>query len=70
MLIIGPRHLYAALDEYLTHYGRHRPYRSRNARSPDSGGRIVTVPVTSMTDALIRRRKILGGLIRKYERAA
>ena len=69
-LIIGPRHLHAVLDEYVTHYNRHRPHRARNLRPPDSGGSVVTVPVPGPTAARIRRRKVLGGLIHEYERAA
>ena len=35
MLIAGLRHLRAVLDEYATHYNRHRPHRARNLRPPD-----------------------------------
>jgi hypothetical protein len=37
MLIPGPRHLAAVLDEYAVHYNHHRPHRARNLRPPDSG---------------------------------
>jgi transposase InsO family protein len=40
MLIAGPRHLRAVLDEYVTHYNRHRPHRARNLWPPDSSGDI------------------------------
>ena len=69
MLIAGPRHLRTVLDEYVTHYNRHRPHRAGNLRPPDSGD-YVTVPVTSLATARIRRRNVLGGLIQEYERAA
>jgi putative transposase len=69
MLIAGPRHLRAVLDEYVAHYNGHRPHRAGNLRPPDSGD-TVTVPVTSLATARIRRRKVLGGLIHEYERAA
>jgi putative transposase len=69
MLIAGPRHLRAVLDEYVAHYNHHRPHRGRNLRPPDSGG-IVTAPVTGLTSARIRRKRILGGLINEYQRAA
>jgi hypothetical protein len=69
MLIAGPRHLRTVLDEYVAHYNHHRPHRARNLRPPDSGG-YVTVPVTSLATARIRRRNVLGGLIHEYERAA
>ena len=65
MLIAGPRHLRAVLDEYVTHYNRHRPHRARNLWPPDSGN-IVTDPAA----VRIRRRKVPGGLIHEYERAA
>jgi Integrase core domain len=32
MLIVGPRHLRAVLDEYVAHHNRHRPHRARNLR--------------------------------------
>jgi putative transposase len=34
MLIAGPRHLRAIVDEYVEHYNRHRPHRARNLRPP------------------------------------
>jgi putative transposase len=68
MLIAGPRHLRAILDEYVAQYNRHRPHRARNLRPPDAGD-TATVPMTGLA-ARIRRRNILGGLIHEYERAA
>jgi putative transposase len=69
MLIAGPRHLRAILEEYVAYYNRHRPHRARNLRPPDSGD-ITTAPVTDLATAQIRRHEILGGLIHEYERAA
>jgi putative transposase len=69
MLIAGPRHLRAVLDEYVAHYNQHRPHRARNLRPPDQDARI-TAPVTDLAAARIQRRKILGGLIHEYELAA
>jgi putative transposase len=69
MLIAGPRHLRVVLDEYLTHYNNHRPHRARNLRPPDHDDS-TTIPYADMAAARIRRRKVLGGLIREYERAA
>jgi putative transposase len=68
MLITGPMHLHAVLDEYATHYNRHRPHRARNLRPPDHGDS-TTIPATDLP-ARIRRRGVLGGLIHEYERAA
>ena len=65
MLISGPRHLRAVLDEYVTHYNRHRPHRARNLWPPDSGDM-----VPGPAGVRIRRRKVLSGLIHEYERAA
>jgi len=36
MLIAGPRHLRAVLDEYAVHYNEHRPHRARDLRPPDA----------------------------------
>jgi len=69
MLIAGPRHLRAVLDEYVAHYNRHRPHRATNPRPPDAGD-TATAPVTDLAAARIRRRNILGGLIHQHERAA
>lgn len=69
ILITGPRHLRAVLDEYAGHYNRHRPHRARDLRAPDSDD-ISVAAVTDPTTAEIRRRRVLGGLINEYERAA
>ena len=69
MLIAGPRHLQAVLDEYVAHYNRHRPHRARSLRSPDHDAS-ATAPDTDLAVARIRRRKVLGGLIHEYEQAA
>lgn len=69
MLIACPRHLQAVLGEYVAHYNRHRPHRARNLRPPDSGD-IITGPVTDLAAVRVRRRKVLGGLIHEYQRAA
>ena len=68
MLITGPRHLRAVLDEYVTHYNQRRPHRARSLRPPDSG--IVRDTITDLASVRIRRRKVLSGLIHEYERAA
>jgi putative transposase len=69
MLIAGPRHLRAVLDEYAAHYNQHRPHRARGLRPPD-GDDITMAAVTDLTTARIRRRRVLGGLIHEYEQAA
>ena len=57
------------MDEYVAHYHQHRPHRARNLPPPDHGASI-TVGVTDLAVAQMRRRKVLGALIREYERAA
>jgi len=69
MLIAGPRHLRTVLDEYVMHFNQHRPHRARNLRPPDHADGIEA-PVTDLAAERIRRRKVLGGLIYEYERAA
>jgi putative transposase len=69
MLIAGPRHLHAVLDEYTMHYNEHRPHRSRNLRPPGTGE--IAPPVAAdVATSEMRRRRVLGGLINEYERAA
>jgi putative transposase len=66
MLVAGPRHLRAVLDEYVAHCNQHRPHRAMDLRPPDGGD----TPVADLATARIRRHKVLGGLIHEYERAA
>jgi putative transposase len=60
MLIYGESHLRAALRTYAGHYNGHRQQRPPDHDEP------VVVPL----DALVRRRKVLGGVINEYHRAA
>jgi putative transposase len=69
MLIAGPRHLRAVLDEYAAHYNRHRPHRARNLRPPDCDD-ITMATTTDLAAARIRRRRVLGGLIHEYQPTA
>ena len=69
MLIARPRHLRTVLDEYVAHFNQHRPHRARNLRPPDHDAS-TTAPVADLAAARIRRRKVLGGLIHEYGRAA
>jgi putative transposase len=61
MLIYGDAHLRA----YAGHYNAHRPHQSRQQRPPDHDESIV-IPL----DVPVQRRKVLGGLINEYHRAA
>jgi Integrase core domain len=65
MLIHGERHLRSALGEYAAHYNGHRPHQSRQQRPPDQDGQ-----VGPPRDLPVRRRKVLGGVINEYYRAA
>ena len=68
LLIAGPRHLHAVMDEYAVHYNEHRARRGRNLRPP--GADEIAPPVPVDAAPRIRRRRILGGLINEYGRAA
>ncbi|MGH3197619.1 MAG: integrase core domain-containing protein [Streptosporangiaceae bacterium] len=65
MLIYGEAHLRAVLRAYAGHYNGHRPHQSRQQRPPDHDERVV-VPLA----APVQRRKVLGGVISEYHRAA
>jgi putative transposase len=68
MLIAGPRHLRAVLNEYVAHYNEHR-HRARNLRPPGAAENTPVV-IAALATPRIRRRRVLGGLINEYERAA
>jgi transposase InsO family protein len=65
MLIYDEAHLRAVLQTYVRHYNVHRPHQSRQQLPPDHDEPVV-VPL----DATVQRRKILGGVINEYHRAA
>ena len=65
MLIYGERHLRSVLGEYAGHYNEHRPHQSLQQRPPDQDDR-VSPPL----DLPVHRRKVLGGVINEYHRAA
>jgi len=65
MLIYDQQHLRTVLGEYADHYNSHRPHQSRQQRPPDHDTQVV-LPL----DAPVQRRKILGGVINEYYRAA
>ncbi|MHB8450852.1 MAG: integrase core domain-containing protein [Mycobacteriales bacterium] len=65
LLIVNERHLRSVLGGFADHYNRHRPHQGRRQQAPnDDVGRVVDLT------AEIRKRKVLGGLINEYSRAA
>ncbi|MGW5686002.1 integrase core domain-containing protein [Nonomuraea sp. NPDC003754] len=65
LLIYGERHPRAVLDDCIDHYHGHRPHQARGQRPPDQDEQVV-VPMGGR----IQRRRILGGAINDYRRAA
>jgi putative transposase len=65
MLIYSEDHLRTVLRRYTGHYNGHRPHQSRRQRPPDHDE-----PVIAPLSAPVQRRKVLGGLINEYHRAA
>ena len=65
VLICDEAHLRAVLRACAGHYNAHRPHQSGQQRPPDHDESVV-VPL----DAPVQRRKVLGGVINEYHRAA
>jgi len=65
MLIYDEKHLRTVLRRYASHYNGHRPHQSRRQRPPDRNEPVV-VPLSTP----VQRRKVLGGVINEYHRAA
>jgi len=65
VLILGERHLRNVLAEYARHYNSHRPHHSLQQRPPlHEPGHAIDIT------ARIERRRLIGGLISEYRRAA
>jgi putative transposase len=68
ILIFNARHLRTVLAEYLAHYNGHRPHQGRGQRPADQ--ETLPSPITDLSTARVRSRKILNGLISEYSQAA
>jgi len=65
IFILNHAQLRRVLDAYLIHYNGHRPHRTLGQRPPNHRGSVAP-PV----QGLVRRRRILSGLVNEYYRAA
>jgi len=65
MLIFGERHLRRVLAQYEAHYSGRRPRRSCQLHPP-----VPDHPVADLSQVLVKRRPVLGGLLNEYERTA
>jgi putative transposase len=65
LLVLGRGHLVDVLGEYVAHHNSHRPHRGLGLRPPHDVGSPIPGPGLARPEA-IRRREILGGLIREY----
>ncbi len=68
LLILNKAHLVKVLDEYRSHYNRHRPHQSRAQRPPDIQAH--PPPIAGLAEHPVRRTPILSGLINEYQHAA
>jgi putative transposase len=66
ILIYNEPHATRVLSEYARHYNSHRPHQALDQRAPSNEHRPAALPI----DGLIRRHRVLGGVINEYHRAA
>jgi transposase InsO family protein len=70
LLIFGRRQLEHVLRVYIRHFNQHRPHRALDLRPPDRASGTDPPPPATVHRLQVRRRALLGGLLREYEPAA
>ena len=69
MLMAGESHLRTVLDRYVDHYNAGRSHQGdgMGLRAPNDAPNVIPFPALP---ARIRRKSVLGGLIKEYRAAA
>lgn len=68
LLVLNQAHLVKFLDEYRSHYNRHRPHQSQEQRPLDI--QTDPPPIANLADHLVHRKPTLSGLINEHRHAA